>query len=212
MTAILTLWGLLAASVAIASPPDPSHFECPAPFIQIVGTDGVVGDPLGEYCVTARDFNNVPITNTPIVIDFSRCDVQLCADQRDPGVVVDCISQTVRKLTGANGVACFRVIGKRRGGGCADAPLPCVEVFWDYPGNLFICSLGAAVYDLVNEAGAGVTGNDLSEFLHLFLDCGVYLPAIDYNSNGADDGDDFSRFLRAFFGGGSAANCESKCP
>jgi hypothetical protein len=218
--AILTLWGALATSAAVArpGPPDPSNFDCPAPSIKIVGHNGFVGDPLGEYCVTARDFNNVPITNTPILIDFSPCgDVQLCTDQKDPGVVVDCVAQTVRKLTDANGVACFRVIGKRRPVDCFAAPSPCVEVFWDLPGNrTFICALYAPVFDLVNEPTVGVSGNDLSEFLHLFLECGIYLPAIDYNGNSVTDGDDLSKFLAAFFAGGSAVNCASapdtKCP
>ena len=227
--AFLIAWGLLAASAAMAGFPDPSNFECRGTpknypldqFIQIVGHDGVVGDPQGEFCVVARDLNNVPVPNLPIVIDFSNCDIQLCVDQKDPGVSVDCVSHTVRKTTDANGFACFRVIGKRRGASCASQPNPCAAVYGELAGNrFFVCTLRAAVYDLVNEAGVGMSGNDLSEFLHLFFDCGLYLGQIDYNSNVINDGDDLSMFLKTFFLGGSALNCDPpadpetgpKCP
>jgi hypothetical protein len=124
---------------------------------------------------------------------------------------------TVRKLTDVNGVACFRVIGKRRAVDCAAKPNPCTEVFAD---GVFICALFSPTFDLVNEVGTGVSGNDFSQFLHLFFDCGVYLTGIDYNCNGATDGDDFSQFLGVFFAGGSVLNCDPpkdvnlgpKCP
>ena len=37
----------------------------------------------------------------------------MCVDQKDANAIVDCVSQTVRKLTDVNGVACFRIVGKR---------------------------------------------------------------------------------------------------
>ena len=214
---LLAVCGLLAASAALAHVPDPANSTCPGPCIKVVGHDGSVGDPLGAYTVTIRDFNNVPIENSSVVIDFSNCDIQLCVDQKDPDVIVDCVSQTVRKLTDVNGHASFRVIGKRRNVDCAVKPNPCTEVFAD---GVFICALYSPVYDLVNEAGVGMSGNDLSTFLHLFLDCGVYLTAIDYNCNSVADGDDLSQFLAGFFNGGSVLVCEPpkdpnlgpKCP
>jgi hypothetical protein len=214
---LFAVCGLLAAGTAMAHVPDPANSECPSPCIKVVGHDGTVGDPMGEYCITIRDFNNVPIENSSVVVDFSNCDIQLCVDQKDPDVIVDCVSMTVRKLTDVNGVACFRVIGKRRDLDCAPKPNPCVEVFAD---GVFICALYAPTFDLENEPGAGVSGNDLSRFLHLFLDCGVYLTAIDYNCNKEADGDDLSQFLAGFFNGGSVLNCDPpkdvnlgpKCP
>ena len=222
---LLAVCGLLTACAAMASEPDPPNVECRNtakgaafdPCIQIVGHDGAVGDPQGEYCIIVRDFNNVPIENASVVFDFSNCDIQLCVDQKDPDVIVDCVSQTVRKLTDANGIACFRVIGKRRDVDCAAKSSPCAKVFTD---GVYICALYAQVYDLVNEFGTGVSGNDLSEFLHLFFDCGAYLSAIDYNCNTVNDGDDLSKFLAVYFNGGSALNCDPpknpqvgpKCP
>jgi hypothetical protein len=214
---LLAVCGLLAAGTAMAHVPDPANSECPSPCIKVVGHDGTVGDPMGEYCITIRDFNNVPIENSSVVVDFSNSDIQLCVDQKDPDVIVDCVSMTVRKLTDVNGVACFRVIGKRRDLDCTPKPNPSTEVFAD---GVFICALYAPSFDLENEPGAGVSGNDLSRFLHLFLDCGVYLTAIDYNCNKEMDGDDLSQFLAGFFNGGSVLNCDPpkdvnlgpKCP
>ena len=198
------------ANSARGGVPDPANSECPAECIKVVGHDGVLGDAIGKYCVTIRDFNNVPVPNATVTVEFSNCgDVQLCTDQKDPDVIVDCVSQTVRKLTDVNGKACFRVIGCRRNMACANSPIPCVEVFWD---GTFVCALRAPVFDLVREPGVGVSGNDLSEFLNLFFNCGVYLAAIDYNCNASVDGDDFAQFLAAFFASGSALGCDSKCP
>ena len=189
-------------------PPDPSNSECGGPCIKVVGHDGTVGDPIGQYCITIRDFNNTPIPNASVPIDFSRCDIQLCAEQKDPGVIVDCVAQTLRKLSDVHGEACFRVIGSRRNVDCSAKPMsPCAEAFWE---GTFLCGLSAPVFDL--DPVAGVSGSDFSEFLHLFFDCGVYLTAIDYNCNGVNDGDDFGQFLKVFFAGGSALGCDSKCP
>jgi len=215
---LLAVCGLLSAGAAMAHVPDPVNSECPASCILIVGHDGTQGDPVGQYCVTVRDFNNVPIENSSVVLDFSNCDIQLCIDQHDPDVLVDCISQTVRKLTNVNGVACFRVVGKRRTGfGCTIKPANCAEVFAD---GVFLCNAFSPTFDLINENNTGVSGLDFSEFLHLFFDCGVYISAIDYNCNGVVDGNDFSQFLGVFFGGASSQNCNPvkdpnvgpKCP
>ena len=210
IVALLAVFHLIGAGAAMAGFPDPANSECPDAFIKIVGHNGVVGDPAGEYCVTIRDFNNVPVANAPVIIDFSNCGLQLCSDQLDPGVTVDCVAQKISRLTDVAGRACFRVIGKRRPGlECTAGPVPCVEVWWD---QVFVCGLFAVTFDL--DPAAGMSGNDLSEFLHLFFDCGVYLSAIDYNGNGQTDGDDLSQFLKGFFAGGSALNCPTaaKCP
>ena len=65
----------------------------------------------------------------------------------------------------------------------------------------------APTFDLVNDPASGVGGNDFSEFLHLFYDCGIYLTRIDYNCDGQITGDDFSSFLQVFYDGLSAVNC-----
>ncbi len=206
LTAVLVAL-TMGANSAQGIPPDRSNVVCPGLCIMVVGHDGVVGDPIGQYCITIRDLNNAPVANATVLIDFSNCDIQLCADQKDPGVTVDCVAQTVRKLSAANGEACFRVIGARRNVGCAVRPDPRAYAFWD---GAFICGMYAPVFDL--DAAPGLSGSDVSEFLHLFFDCTSYLPAIDYNCDGVVTGLDFAALLNAFFAGGSAVGCGSKCP
>jgi hypothetical protein len=225
---VLAGYGLAAARIAAAGVPDPTNFECRnvgalnlgincPKSIYVVGDDatGVV-DPVGEFCVFARDFNNQPIPNSMIVIDFSNCDVQLCADQRDPAVIVDCVSRTVRKLTDAAGVACFRVRGKTRltGDVCAFSK-GCVEVFAD---GVFVCGLDAPTFDLVNQGGEdGLNPNDLSNWINLAFNCaeGPYRGNYDCTNQSILDPNDLSVWLRVNFAARSVSNCGaagSKCP
>jgi hypothetical protein len=211
-TTLLAVCSLLAAGAVWASVPDPANCECPSSCIRVVGHNGLVGDLAGEYCVTVRDFNNVPITHSLVVIDFSNCDLQLCPDQLDPGVTVDCVSETVRKLTDVNGRACFRVIGKSRPGlGCAGASTPCANVFAD---GVFLCNRSTPTFDLANDpGGAGVEGNDLAEWLSIFFRCS-YRTRADYDCDNVVGANDLSVFLGVFFSGRSALGCPpaAKCP
>lgn len=225
---ILTGYSLAAARFTSAGFPDVQNYECRnvgalslgidcLKSIFVVGDDGTgVVDPVGEYCVFARDFNNLPIPNAAITIDFSNCDVQLCADQRDPAVIVDCVSRTVRKLTDAAGVACFKVRGKTKYSGdvCAFNK-GCAEIFAD---GVFICSLDAPTFDLVTQGGEdGLNPNDLSDWLFLAFNCpeGPYRGNYDCTNQGSLDANDLSVWLRVNFAGRSASNCRgagSKCP
>ena len=221
--------GLLSASVARAGPPDPANsdctnvgssllvpFPCTKAILNVVGNTGGVVDPVGEFCVTFRDFNNQPIPNAPVVIDFSNCDLQLCADQLDPGVIVDCISQNVRKLTDASGVACFRAQGHSRSPaslGCGGAAKDCVQVYAD---GGFLCSGDAPTFDLVGGGvESGLNPNDLSEFIQQWLVCGTNNWRCNYEcSNQVLDPNDLSAFVEVWLGrGGSTASCAGpKCP
>ena len=243
---LLAVCGLLTAGVAMAHVPDPANSECNSPglaafgfacplkaHIFVVGNRAGVPDPIGQFCVTVRDFNNVPLEQSSVVLDFSDCDVQLCKNQLDASVTVDCGSQTVRKLTNASGVACFRVQGKTRPGRgypvCTGAAKLCVKVYAD--GQL-ICSADAPTFDMITQSlQDGVNGNDISEFTQIWLrppcDAGIFLPRINYDcTNQVINGNDLSQLLKVwllptFLGfGGSPANCAGvkdpnlgpKCP
>ena len=224
--ASLTLLGVVGLPVApSAGVPDPANAECRnvgaqslgfscSAGIYIVGENGTgVADPLGEYCVIVRDLLNQPVPNATILIDFSACGVQLCADQHDPGVVVDCVNRTVRKVTDATGTACFRVVGKSANTGCGD-PLLCAGIWWD---GVFLCSVAALPFDLISQGGEdGMNPNDLSEWLRLFFNCADASSRINYQcSDTYVDPNDLSVFLSAGFAAGSATNCGalgSKCP
>jgi len=245
---LLAVCGLLASGVAVANVPDPDNSEChnvgaeslvPAILcpgvtgnfsIYVVGNTGGTVDPLGRFCVTVRNFNNQPIANSSVVLDFSDCDVQLCYDQLPAAgdtIVVDCVSKTVRKNTNASGVACFRVRGKTYGPyplvGCASAPAPikdCVKIFAD---GVLLCTADAPTFDLVSQLGQdGLNPNDLSAFLRLQLLCGGSNTRANYScTNHTVDPNDLSIFLRAqLLFGGSSTNCAGakdiqvgpKCP
>ena len=234
---LLAVCGLLTAGVAMAHVPDPANSECVntgaqllglncPKAIYVVGDDGTgVADPIGQFCVTVRDFNNVPIQNSSVVIDFSNCDVQLCAEQDVPnvtdindGVQVDCISKTVRKLTDASGVACFSVKGKTKAFIDCTALKACVEIFAD---GVFLCAVDAPIYDLVAQDGEdGLNPNDLSLWLYLSGNCpdGPYRGNYDCTNQGILDPNDLSLWLYVSGQGGSALNCAGpkdgiiKCP
>ena len=203
----VTLAALLTHPVPSAAQiPDPANSECPPQgWIYVVGHDGTVGDARGEFCIIVRDFNNVPIENSSAVLDFSGCDIQLCIDQLDPDVIVDCVSQTVRKLTDLGGKACFRVIGKSRSGlGCGGQPPRCVQIFAD---GVFLCSLSAPTFDLVNNPdGSGVGAEDLAAWLSAYF-CGSNPVRADYLCDGAVGATDLARWLTVYFALGSSLNC-----
>jgi len=202
---LLAVCGLLTASAAMAHVPDPAHCTCPAGYIDVMGHNGVVGDPFGNFCVTVRDFNNVPIENSSVVIDFANCDLQLCVNQLDANVIVDCVSQTVRKLTNVNGQACFVVIGKARPAlGCVGKPPGCVRIYAD---GVFLCNQTATEFDLINAAdGSGVGAGDLANYITLFV-CGTSPLRADYDHSGAVGAGDLARLITIIVGGKSANNC-----
>src|SRR6266545_6253763 len=98
------------------------RLNCEAPScITLVGSaGGVPAARFGAFDVIIRDLANNPIANASVTIDLSACpDLHLCADQLDPGTVVDCAHETVSRLTDANGFAHFVLLGGSSGAGNA---------------------------------------------------------------------------------------------
>jgi hypothetical protein len=194
------------AARATAKPPDAANSSVP-PLITLVGlgADGSA-DPLGTFTAVMRDFNNVPILNSAVVLDFSRCpDIRLCADQHDPNVTVDCAAHTLWKLTNINGQATFRVVGCAANlGGTPGSTGPGLDVYGD---GAFEGSARVAALD---QNGGGVNGVDLSLFLSDYFSGQNYARS-DYNGDGVIDGNDLSLWLAAFFAGGSAVG-GAPCP
>lgn len=198
-------------SRAVAMPPPPPDVtNCVVPdHVVVVGSDGSSADPFGALSVVIRDLNNTPQPNAPVVVSFANCPyVELCPDQLDPGVMVNCADRTLRAMTDAQGVARFSVVGAASPAACTSDLLSRVEFFWD---NAYLGAPRVAVLDL--NGSPGLTGDDLAVFLGSFLGCNAYSPHLDYNGNGAMDGNDLSVWLGAFFGGRSTAGCSAApCP
>lgn len=195
--------GLLIAGVAMASVPSPANSLIPH-CISLVGSSSGVVDPVGNFSVTVRDINNVPVNNSLVVVDFSACSgVTLC--QTQPGLTVDCGSHTVRGFSNSSGVFTATIAGHGNNPGGNQPPFNppgCAKVFADgvLLGNG--TNVNISMYD---QDGNGVAGGDLSSFLGDFFGSGPLRS--DYDCTGSVDGADLSKWLTVFFGSGSANNC-----
>ena len=211
---LLSVCGLLAASAAFASVPDPGTSSFNKVNLNLVGHDGVSPDGFSPFTVNVKDIAGNPIQGSIVIVDFSGCtDVQFCEDQLGNSTA-DCPTHTVRKTTDVNGDATFNIIG----GALVDtgdpdgSPCNCVVVYAD--GINIVETLdepmNAGTFDLNNAAGIG--GADLSLWLADFG--GGQPPRADYNhsadntcTNAPVGGADLSIWLAAFGGGGSTDSC-----
>lgn len=192
---------------------DPCNSDAPGLIILVgLGADGSA-DPLGAFTVNVRDFNNVPVENSQVVLDFSGCpDSRLCADQHDPNVTVNCAAHSISRLTNVNGQATFRVLGCAIHQGASPGSIgACLYVYAD---GVFVgtpgCG-GAHRVAALDQNGGGVDGADMSPFLADYFSGKNYARS-DYNGDGVVDGNDFSLWLVAFFAGGSAVSGGTPCP
>ena len=188
--------------------PDPANCEVPDLLTLVArGPDGSA-DPLGTFTVMVRGYNNEPVENASVILDFRRCtDLRVCSDQLDPNVLVDCISRTVRTLSDAQGRATFRVIGRAiNTGACAGSIAPSMEVYTE---GIHLETVRVAAFD--QNGIAGVNGDDFSLFMADYFS-GQPFARSDYDGNGVVDGNDLSRWLAAYFAGGSAQSTGAVCP
>ena len=205
---LLPLLFAALAGGAAASPPDPANCEVPDVILLVArGPDGNP-DPRAEFTVIVRDFNRVPEQGSNLVLDFSNCpDIRVCADQRDPSVVVDCVASTVGAISGADGGATFRVLGFAVNTGASPGSIgPSLEVYAD---GIWLKTVRVAALDQ-NGVG-GVDPMDLSLLLADHFS-GQSFARSDYDGNGALDSNDLSLWLAAFFAGGSAVSGGPACP
>jgi hypothetical protein len=181
---------------------------CP-PCISLVGTNGVVADPAGNFCIRVCGPTGAPLPGIPVVVDFSGCPgISLCATQPDPLMVVLCATRSVMKPTDAAGQVCFSIVG----GATVVPGVPCPP-----PGcatisaaGVVLCTTSVTAYDLDNVGGVGAS--DLSIWLSLFFGGGPCLIG-DYDCNGVLSPADLSQWLAVYFAAGSSVGCPSpKCP
>jgi len=190
----------------VSSPANSTTPHC----ISVVGHDASgVPDPIGEFTVINRDLANQTIKNALIVVDFSDCpELRLCADQHQPGVIVDCSNRSVRRFTDANGRATFRVAGWVVATSAPPvAPYNRAKI---YAEGVLLGTPSIQIYDL---DGNGLGAADLSVWLEDFFS-GNNLHRGDYDCSGSLGANDLSQWLTAYFANGSPANCSSAevCP
>jgi hypothetical protein len=216
---LLSVCGLLAASAAFASVPDPANSTFDRAKLNLVGHDGVgSADTFSPFLVHVEDLAGNPIQGSLVVVDFSACtDVQFCEDQLGNSTA-DCPTMTVRAATDVNGDVTFYIIG----GALIDigdpdgSPCDCVEIYADGVNIVEVADepVNAGTFDLDNDSGIG--GADLALWLSDFGG-GANPPRADYDHDQADDcltgggvgGADLSLWLSAFGGGLSAESCNT---
>jgi hypothetical protein len=178
------------------------------PCIRLVGsTGGVPAAAAGSFQVIFRDLANNPIVGGNIVIDFSGApDLVICADQLDPGVVVNCAAKTVSRLSDANGGAAFTILGGSNGAGHAVTLLNGGKIF----GNGTLLGFPTvSAFDL--DGSGGVGANDLAAWLGDFFTAQSFGRS-DYDCSGTVGANDFSQWLGVYGSGMMANSCGASCP
>jgi hypothetical protein len=141
-----------------------------------------------------------------IVFDFQDCaGIEICSDQSDPAVIVDCAMRTLRVVAGDHGLASFSVIG-RADRAVPGSHAPSLRVYVD--GVLF----GTIPIAAVDEDGHGLGAPDNSLWQTDYFS-GQYWERSDFNGDGVLGAADLSLWTSFFFGNGSMQSCAgSACP
>ena len=219
---LLSVCGLLGASVAMAGVPDAAHSSIGVG-ITLVGTTSGIADVKGQKLIVVKDATGTPVQNSTVVINFTNCaaaEMRLCTTQPFAGVGVSCAGKTVVALTDATGTATFRVVGfaLNPGGGVFNAPAP------GYGANGASVAadgvpLGSLTVGAFDENGtSGVNTVDIALFLN---DRFSFNPGnavatergrSDYDGNQAINPVDLALLLAARTAGGSSVSCAAACP
>ena len=197
---------LAAAASARADFPNPANSTIPA-YVTLVGHEGGVADPGGEFIVVFRDLANNPIAGATIVCDFTGCpDLRIAAAQPFPGVTADCATRTVRAITDAAGTARFRIVGGAvNPGNASGAGFRAMKLYAD--GIL----LGSVTASAVDQNGLdGLTANDMSAWL-ADLVSGASVGRSDYDGNETLGANDLSKWL-GFYGAGHSRSGAASLP
>jgi len=187
----------------------PSQPLCTVPsLIRLVGSSGGVGDEAaGRLTIVVRNLANNPIDHGQISIDFSNCpDVVLCTDQLDPGALVYCPGNTVRKQTDNLGEVTFTILGGSTGASGAASRGPAGRI---YCNGVLIGTPSVAVYDLDGVSGLGAA--DLTAWLTDFAS-GIPWSRSDYDGSGDIGANDLADWLAEFASGASLESGAASCP
>jgi hypothetical protein len=208
---LLSACGLIIAGAASAAVPNRANSTRP-PGITLVGK-GVNGrvtgsqlfggtdiDPRGEFSVTVRDINNVPVGPPATVsVDFGACDpdIRIAADTFGSMTVTGCV---VTAPVNALGVATFRIRGGANNSGDSPGAPPLCAVMT--ANGVFFDNLTVATAD--QNSQGGVTAGDLGLLISDFFANPAPTPAdvgrSDFNFDGVISGTDLGLLIAVFFG------------
>jgi hypothetical protein len=219
---LLSVCGLLGASVAMAGVPDAAHSAIGVA-MPLVGTTSGTPDVKGQKLIIVKDAGGTPVQNSTVTISFlnaAAADIRLCTTQPFAGVGVSCPNKEVVALTDATGTATFRVVGfaVNPGGGVFNAPAP------GYGANGASVKadgvpLGTLTVSAFDENGtSGVNTVDIALFLN---DRFSFNPGnavatergrSDFDGNGLINPVDLALILGVRGAGGSSVSCAAACP
>ena len=121
------------AAPATADAPSPIFSVLPDS-IDVVGWDGTVADPVGDFQVRVRDANNAPVPGAIVTVDFAAATaIALSTEQHFPGeAFTNCaLAQVQATADPTNGIAEFRIMGS-----VGDPAGPCtVSIYATEPGG-----------------------------------------------------------------------------
>ena len=203
--------GVVIASSAMASVPDPTKSTIPSGII-LVGQKTGVADPKGNFTVTVKDLAGNTIAGSSVIVDFTGCatDSRICSAQSFAGVTADCSSNpgTVSAVTNASGVATLRVLGGGRNtaSGSPGAGFHCATIYADG------VNLGNTTVAIADENGSGTNNGTAVSVLDasLALSDSLHNLAVgrsDFNFSNNVSIVDVSILLGISLGGGSATGC-----
>lgn len=205
---LLPVAALIAGAALSHAGVPPGNNSIIPPYISIVGNRFGVPDPYGTFTVLVRDLANNPVPGSMVVVDYANVpDLDLCADQQDANLVVDCATRTARKLTDAQGIATFLLMGGAHNNGGAPGAGPNALRF--YADGVLLGSATVAIYDQNGHNGLGA--NDLSAWLADFVTL-AYFGRSDYDNSGNLGANDLSLWIGLWGSGGSKQNCATFCP
>lgn len=208
---LLTACGLVVAAAAMAGVPSPGNSTKPA-YVQLVGTSGTnVADPGGSFTVTVRDFNNVAIVNSQVVVDFINCfDSNLCSAVVG-AVTLDCPSRTVRGFTDGTGSITFDILGAANNlSGQPGAAAGCANIIAD---GVSLVHPTVLVWDENGRLGGIKNGTEATDLASMINDFGqyggfaIYKGRSDFNQNAAIDGTDLALLISKIGSHNSVNGC-----
>ena len=215
----------VVASVAMAGVPDPTKSSTDGNYALGNARGGFViaGAPmpaavLNGYTVTVRDVGNTPLPGVTVSFNLPAGTLRAHSTQQF-GQTAACGSNTVSKVTDANGVATIvpAVVGDNNAGTLTQVRA----------NGVLLTSILVHSFDLVCESPIAtpgkVTGFDFNRFrLHFCLACAggfAQLPGADFNNGNNPqvvDGFDFNAFRQEFLcatPGQAPAPCtQTQCP
>jgi hypothetical protein len=204
---LLSACGLVVAAAAMAGVPSPGFSTKPA-YIDVIGTNSGTPDPGGSFTVIVRDFNNVAISNSQVVVDFIACtDMNLCTALVG-AVTQDCPTRTIRGFTDGTGSITFNIIGAGKNSGNAPGPgAGCANIIAD--GVSLIHPTVTTVDENGATVGNGVGGSDLAAWISDFGNVGTsgYKGRSDFNHDGTLGGTDLALWISKFGSGASVSGC-----